>query len=538
MVFLLCFGMLLQTVHALYATTDPWPMWRHDLVHSGLATSTAPNSNKTLWQSKNFYPSCMPIVVDGKVIVTGTGNYIYALDETTGVELWKSSIALSGSPRGNIAYADGRLYIGTSTGYVYGFNATNGVKIWEKQFTGDQIRTSPVPYKGKVYVGTNNGYIYALNATNGLAIPGWYYSTGSPIYSSPAVYNDILYFGCDDNKVHAINVSSDAGPTVLWRYTTGGYVRSSPCVGDGKVFIGTSSTDHAILALNATTAQPAGELIWKYVLATQYDITTTPAFADGTVYFAIGQKAYALNASVLPGTYNEGSIAIEKWAVTVGGYPTSPTVSDGKVFLSNGYETLICLDAATGITSWTYKFTTYDSEEAVIADGRLFVTQYFGVYCFGQSYPALTYYYTVTPVGVPFVIKLVETNATPSKTIGIDQLTTQKKINFTITGIENSYSTLNITIPNDMLGGPYTVKIDGALVGHTPYDNGTHTSLYFTYYHTDKNPHSVEITGTTAIPEFPPTLTGAILIFTTLATTAFATKNIKHWRKENTRSSP
>jgi outer membrane protein assembly factor BamB len=431
----------------------------------------------------------MPIVVDGKVIVTGTGNYIYALDETTGVELWKSSTALSGSPRGNIAYADGRLYIGTSTGYVYGFNATNGIKIWEKQFTGDQITTSPIAYGGKVYVGTYNGYIYALNAETGLAIPGWYYSTGSHIYSSPAVYNDVLYFGCDDDKVHAINISSDIGPSVLWKYTTGGDVRSSPCIGDGKVFIGTSSTDHAILALNATTTQPSGELIWKYVLATSYGIDTTPAFVDGTVYFAIGQKAYALNATVLPGTYNEGSIEIEKWAVTVEGYPTSPTIADGKVFLSNGYETLICLNATTGIILWKYKFTTYDSEEPVIADGRLFVTQYVGVYCFGQSYPALTYYYTVTPQGVPFVIRLVETNATPSSTIGIDQLTTQKKINFTITGIENSYSTFNITIPNDMLGGPYYVRIDGALISHTPTEeNATHTSLYFTYYHADKDP--------------------------------------------------
>jgi hypothetical protein len=75
------------------------------------------------------------------------------------------------------------------------------------------------------------------------------------------------------------------------------------------------------------------------VLATQYDITTTPTFADDTVYFAIGQKAYALNANVLPGTYYEGQIAIEKWTVTVGGYPTSPTVADGKVFLSNDYNT-------------------------------------------------------------------------------------------------------------------------------------------------------------------------------------------------------
>jgi len=449
---------------------------------------------------------------------------MYALDETTGVELWRSFV-FSGSPRGHVAYAGGKLYIGTSNGYVYCLNAENGAKIWEKQFTGDQIRTSPVVHNGKVYVGTNNGYIYAVNASNGLSIPGWYYSTsGNAIYSTPALYNDVLYFGCDDNKVHAINISSDAGPVLLWQYATAGDIRSSPCIGDGKVFIGTSSTDHAILALNATTTQPSGELIWKYVLATSYGIDTTPAFVSGTVYFAIGQKAYALHANVLPGTYNEGNVIIEKWAVTVGNSPTSPTIADGKVFLSNSAETLCCLDAETGMTLWTRKFTTYSPEEPIIADGRLFVSQYSGVHCLGESYPALTYYYTVNPVGSTFVIKLVETNSTPSQTISIDQLTTQKKINFTITGIENSYCTFNITIPNDMLGGPYFVRVDGALRSHTATPNATHTSLYFTYYSTDKNPHNVEIIGTTAIPEFSPTIALPLLITLSLIATAYTKK--------------
>ncbi|MGQ9506951.1 MAG: outer membrane protein assembly factor BamB family protein [Candidatus Bathycorpusculaceae bacterium] len=438
------------------------------------------------------------------------------MDETTGVELWRS-FSFSGSPRGNVAYDNGRVYIGTSNGYVYCINAENGAKIWEKQFTGDQITTNPVVYNGKVYIGTYNGYIYALDATTGLSIPGWYYSTSNnPINSNSAVYNGILYFGCDDDKIHAINISSDAGPMLLWQFTTSGDVRSSPCIGDGKVFIGTSSTDRAILALNATTTQPSGELIWKYVLATGYTIDTTPAYVDGTLYFAIGTKAYALNANVLPGTYPEGSITIEKWTVTVGNYPTSLTVADGKVFLSNGYETLLCLNATTGITLWTYKFTTYNSEEPVIADGRLFVTQHLGVFCFGESYSELTYYYTATPVGAPFVIKLVEQNATPSSTISIDRLTTEKKINFTITGIENSYSKFNITIPNEMLGGPYYVRIDGALRSHTPTDNGTHTSLYFTYYHTDNNPHNVEITGTTVIPEFSSLMISSLLLILSL----------------------
>jgi hypothetical protein len=69
-----------------------------------------------------------------------------------------------------------------------------------------------------------------------------------------------------------------------------------------------------------------------------------------------------------------------------------------------------------------------------------------------------------------------------------------------------------------MLDGDLNVTVDGAqpLYSAPPLNNGTHTSLYFTYNNTI--PHTVEITGTTVIPEFPTITILPMLIATLLAT--------------------
>ena len=42
---------------------------------------------------------------------------------------------------------------------------------------------------------------------------------------SPAVVNGVVYTGADDGNVYALNATNGV---VLWNYTTGGVVRSSP----------------------------------------------------------------------------------------------------------------------------------------------------------------------------------------------------------------------------------------------------------------------------------------------------------------------
>jgi len=89
-----------------------------------------------------------------------------------------------------------------------------------------------------------------------------------------------------------------------------------------------------------------------------------------------------------------------------------------------------------------------------------------------------------------------------------------KKIGFNVTGETGTGGFTNVTIPIDLLGGPYTVLFEGVSIVPEPQEttNGTHTFLYFTYLHSS---HMVEIYGTTVAT--PP-----VAIFTTSTSRAVA----------------
>jgi hypothetical protein len=75
-----------------------------------------------------------------------------------------------------------------------------------------------------------------------------------------------------------------------------------------------------------------------------------------------------------------------------------------------------------------------------------------------------------------------------------------------------------ITIPEEMLGGPYVLTVDGG--GPSSIEtvsNGTHTTISFTYLHQSHDNHDIEIVGTSVIPEF-----SAITILTLLVTMTIA----------------
>jgi outer membrane protein assembly factor BamB len=58
---------------------DWWPMRGHDLNHTGYSTSTAPNTNNTLWNyTTGSYVESSPAVADGKVFVGSWDQKVYA----------------------------------------------------------------------------------------------------------------------------------------------------------------------------------------------------------------------------------------------------------------------------------------------------------------------------------------------------------------------------------------------------------------------------------------------------------------------------
>lgn len=403
---------------------------------------------------------------------------------------------------------------------MYCLNATTGASIWEYQTEGaSQIGSSPAIYNGKLYFGTNAGYMYSLNATSGLFSAR--YTAPDDIGTAPTISGDLLYFGCDDGKLYALNISQTLF-SLKWTYTTGDSIRCTPTVDDEKIYFGSKSNQHSVLALDKTT----GTLVWKFTFTYVYTATDNPlVVANGVVYVAPSYgtaKVYALYADATPGTYGEGAPEIQIWSHELSTYATLPVVADNKIYFGSAYK-LYALDITNGQTIWTYDFTPYYPDDPIVADGRLFVRTSSATFCFGSPFPPVTYYYVVTPVmGHTYIVELV-INATPSSQLNIAGLVTLKKISYNITGIEGTRGMSNITVPNEMLGGPYTVTVDGGLPIDPPgviiSPNATHTSLYFTYMHST---HLVEIVGTTAIPEYPIANLLTLLMATSLLAIALA----------------
>jgi len=139
-----------------------------------------------------------------------------------------------------------------------------------------------------------------LNATTGHLL--WKYTTGNWVQSSPAVANGVVYVGSVDSNVYALNASTGA---LRWKYTTGNPtgagVFSSPAVANGVVYFGTIYSDDSVYALNAFT----GALLWRYTTGAPVSgslTSSSPAVANGVVYIGAytGVYAFGLKGSDAP----------------------------------------------------------------------------------------------------------------------------------------------------------------------------------------------------------------------------------------------
>lgn len=94
-----------------------------------------------------------------------------------------------------------------------------------------------------------------------------------------------------------------------------------------------------------------------------------------------------------------------------------------------------------------------------------------------------------------------------------------KTLSVNVTGDPGTTGFCNITFPTPLLGPPYLVRVDGALVTPVVATNATHTTLSVTYQHSE---HLVEVIRTTVILEFPvvvTTLFGLLLLTSWLLST-------------------
>ncbi len=78
----------------------------------------------------------------------------------------------------------------------------------------------------------------------------WSYSTGGAVHSSPALADGVVYVGSEGDSLYALNASTGAK---LWSYRTGNQVWSSPAVAKGVVYVGSrDSTPRLDVSCGAT----------------------------------------------------------------------------------------------------------------------------------------------------------------------------------------------------------------------------------------------------------------------------------------------
>ena len=221
-----------------------------------------------------------PLVIDGRMYVSGSWSMVYSLDAATGAELWRYDpqvdrawsqyLCCDAVNRGVAAWGE-RLYVGTLDGFLVALDAASGRELWRADTIGRQppysISGAPRVVQGLVIIGNSGadygvrGYVSAYDAETGAlrwrfhTVPGnpadgfendamamaartwngewWQYGGGGTVWDSMA-YDpdlDLLYIGVGNGSPWNQRVRSPGGGDNLFlssivalRPATGEYV--------------------------------------------------------------------------------------------------------------------------------------------------------------------------------------------------------------------------------------------------------------------------------------------------------------------------
>jgi eukaryotic-like serine/threonine-protein kinase len=157
----------------------------------------------------------------------------------------------------------------------------------------------------------------------------WKFTTGAAIYSSPVISDNSIYFGSSDRNLYAVEKITGK---LIWKFSTGGQVNSSPAIHDNKVIC--SSTDGNIYSID----KKSGRLLWSFITK--------------------GEQRYDL------------------WDY----YLSSPVIHDSIVYAGSGDSTIYAIKLGSGKMLWSYKTKGVVHASPVLKNDTLFIGSYDGYF--------------------------------------------------------------------------------------------------------------------------------------------------------------
>src|SRR3989339_777490 len=425
----------LRNIHAQLADS-PWPMFRHDLKHTGRSSYTGSSNNYLQWVFPVGSSTSTPAIgTDSTIYVGSYDSNLYAINPD-GTLKWeyKTGDVIESSPA---VGTDGVIYVGSNDNNVYAINPDGTLK-WSYT-TNDNVASSPaVGTNSTVYVGSYDGNLYAINK-DGTLKKDPPPSLGNQIYSSPAVgSNEIIYIASRNDKYF---YSLDSNLGTRWRRSLLDLIDSSPAIGsDGIVYVGSDE----LYAFTESGSYSGSN--WPYSTTNENEplLTSSPAISSSdNIYFGAESGFYAL--------YSSGNV--RRIVNTIGAIGRSSPAIDasGNVYLCTN-SGLYALNTDY-VVKWTYPIKDENASPIIGADGTIYVHSSDGkLYAVGTS---------------SAVVKTISTDKTSLSIVedksGTITATTYDANNLLLSGV-----TLNATIENDLVAaispGSSTTDTNGQAV--------------------------------------------------------------------------
>jgi outer membrane protein assembly factor BamB len=243
---------------------------------------------------------------------------------------------------------DGAAYIANARGTVSALDMRNGKIIWQHETPRGKMASSPAVWRDQLIVHGMDGHVWVLRRSDGRLL--WHYTVGSPIESSPVVIDGVDVFGAWNGTITALDLRTHK---VRWRRSGGCKITSSAALAGSTLYLG----DYCgrLLALRVGT----GSLRWSRSVNGR--IYGTPAVDAGRV-FVPSSTGGSLTAFSTSGRY--------LWRRSTGSYVySSPAVADGRVFFGAYNGVFYALRAADGATLWAHGTGGPISGAATVVDG-------------------------------------------------------------------------------------------------------------------------------------------------------------------------
>ena len=186
---------------------------------------------------------------DGVAYTSGKDGITYAVDLTTGTQIWSyvfENPEVANGSRSTPALAGNQLVIGTSVG-TFDLNATTGALNWHYVLPAGDENLGAVAVEGppgqRVVLTTNlYGQFQVLSLATGALL--YSYQTGSYVGSSPAVVDQNIF------------VTSADG--FLYDFALGGATSGSPTTGATSPAANSTIANPGQLTISGTASAPAG----------------------------------------------------------------------------------------------------------------------------------------------------------------------------------------------------------------------------------------------------------------------------------------